>query len=790
MGQSSFPLTFTSVGGQHVRVPGTRKSRSLNERFGDILWFADWGPSADGTADVTSLLSDAIESAAAQHKSLRIGAGQYLLSSMHLSFSDLHDFSIIFDQGAELLDFGQMVTGIGGVNTSPFPIPFGIEFIGCTGIRWHGGLVRTIFAKGGSSQDAFGPENYTLRKPALSFYECEDVILDGVGRAGSPGRGISGPNRDQIILYYGLVIGVDGFTVDDYQYFAHRSSFINFFKPINCHYLNGWHVPGSGDGKEQITWTAPRKCSWGWQRHLNDGEAQDMASLGKITNAEVMHVHDFLVQDPSNSSLVDITGTDITFENIYADIPNGKIVDVSHEQGLGCVPSSRVLLRNLRSTGRAPVCAVVGTSEATVLATPITDVTMEDVRCNIDRSDFTGIIRGVSMTTVKSFKIVREIARNVSPSGASLIWGGGELFQFIDSEYTWEQASSALDPSNRVVTCSVKNEYRGCRFRANSSLSGSGLGLETLAFTTNANGSHEFFNCVFIDTNISIAQGANVRFTGCELVSFTWQIDSGTIEFIGCTLDGVPMDNLCKETRAVLATYSTPAFRRAALNLDTFIRELIEMDAWGSIARLVLAVTDAEDQALCDIRNPESSNISAAGGVTWTENQGIHGDGIDGHVILDLDVTTSDIVTQDSAYVGVWAAGDGGVYDGGSSFLVGGSSTTNILINTRSASDGTLYRVNDNSSLVVANTDSRGYFSMWRTGSSARAAGKNGVQVGADSQASATPNTTSLCMSRRNAVYCSQPWFATIVGSAALAALDARIYESLRRLLRSRGAVG
>lgn len=467
--------------------------------------------------------------------------GTYRAGKFQL-FEGLTDLAIRLSPGVVFLDPGRSVTG---VNSTVFMLPWGTMFRDCQGLRMEGrGLVKTTVPTGGSSSGLFGgPDSalpYTLRNPVMGFYECQDVLVDGLGRAGSPGRGIAGAQATSIIAELGITP-----TPVEHAYWNNRNHMINFYECENARKLNGWQVPGLGDEKEQISFTGGQGLEWGWERHWNTGETADMASLGKCIGVRDMHIHDLVVKDPSGSSLVDIIGTNVVYERIWADIPNGKVCDVSHEWSLACQAMDNVVLRDIWSTGRYPVCAAGATTQATIEATPITGVVMDNVVCNVGATDFSssGKARGIQMSTVAEFKAKNLRLTNVGPSGVNYIYGGGQKYEYNDCSFEWTTTSANLDTSNRNLTTGVLGKFINCDFKLNTSQSGDGNGIAVMNFTTNGSGVVQIDGGSFVDATIGVTNGVTIIMTGVRLEDFAYSVTSGSITFINCTLDGEPFNS-------------------------------------------------------------------------------------------------------------------------------------------------------------------------------------------------------------------------------------------------------
>lgn len=503
---------------------------------GGTMSFSTFRPDSTGTNDVTDRLVEAITEASIQKRPLVIPyaeSGTYSLDKEHVLLQGLTDVTIIFEPGVTLYDRGRSYTGVPSGTT--FNLPWGIEFVDCTNVMWIGGTYRSSAAKGGSSSNQFNIDTYEQRKPLVGFYQCNNVLLHGMKRWGPPARGIAGTNRDAILIALGIE---ETISQNDWAYWAGRNHWVNFFE-CNDVRMNLCLVEPDTSDKEAISFIGCTNMSW--TNELSWSEGQNMASLGKVIRTNNFYIAGHRVKDTSDSSLMDIIGSNGLIENIYADIPNGKSCDISHEWAYACTAFDRVTVRNFITTGRPPVCAVVSSTQAQVEASPINDIVIDNVRANIGATDFSES-RSISFSTVASYKVINYKGVNESPSGSTFAWGGGQNVKFYDCEYEWTLSSVSLNTGNRNCTANVGNEYHNCHFTMNASQAGTDEGLATWALA----GPHTFFGGSITDASLSVGAGAVATFYGVKLTDFAIS-GAGTYTFIGCTLDGLPYDTVPTE---------------------------------------------------------------------------------------------------------------------------------------------------------------------------------------------------------------------------------------------------
>jgi hypothetical protein len=742
----------------------------------DEIWFSAYDPDTTGVTSFVAPFLTAVEDAYELGRTLRVGAGIYHQDA-DIDVSDYPGLKIVFDPGVTIRNSSRLVLKNDDVTT--FYLAWSLAFTDCPGLQLLGWpTIKVENTTTQSSNDCFDAGTYLTRRPVLFLDGCDNAIVE-VRHQGNAGPGISGTDKAAIIAALSLTP-----TPVEHALFALRGAFFLAYRSDNVIHRECELVPDTCR-REQFTFLDSHNCRS--IRPKSRSAGNNFASMGKSIHCNNFQLIDPQVTDTGTGSLWDIIGDDgLITGGTLLEYPNGKVADFSHEWSAANRAASRLTVRDLKSTGIGVVNVQGGTTTSEQVSdNPMTGVFIDNCQWNIGREDWSENV-SPTMARILEYDYVNHTFINESPVGTSFTFDGGRRVSIANSTLTWTLPAASLNVGNRSMVSKTLVEYIDCDIRANSSLAGDGEGLAVLAFSgMNVGGRHVFRGGSIKDTTISIGAGAQLVLYGVELEDFDYIITDGTISFIGCTRDGVPMDDLTIPAIALFYRYPTQPLRNAAISMDAFLRDLSDIGAIPFIEAINIAVTDAEDQAFLDLFGT-AGTLNGFGNVTWTRNGGVNGDGSTTSV-RGLNFASLTKFVRDSAYAAVWAGGAGGAYP---NFLYGGTGASNTWIITRDGSDRAIVSINDANGLICTGiTDSRGFYSACRTGASARTARKNGVIIGTDTEASVAPVSTEERMGRRNTAYSAQPYLLRILGSKELGALDADIYASARRLFVARGAV-
>lgn len=86
-------------------------------------------------------------------------------------------------------------------------------------------------------------------------------------------------------------------------------------------------------------------------KYFQDEEVYYIWSILKLINSCNVSVNSITVSSVSNTSLIDVCGKNISINNIKADYPNGKIIDVTLEWGNYNVDSDNIEIKNITTNG-------------------------------------------------------------------------------------------------------------------------------------------------------------------------------------------------------------------------------------------------------------------------------------------------------------------------------------------------------------------------------------------------------------------------------------------------------
>lgn len=524
----------------------------VGDERGAPLLFSDWGAARDDSADVTDALVSAITKSATDKRQVVIAAGTYRIDpGDHITITGLSGFRVYCEEGVVFNDVGRLLRKAN--DSADFRLPWGIEFVECTDFEWDGGVFKSDGSNlSGSSSGTFNASTYTLRKPVLHFVDCERFTIRRIGHQGNAGQGISGTDRDTIISTLGLSP-----TPAEFAYFNLRGAFFNCYRCTDFKREDCYLVSDTGS-REQVTFL---DCDVGvWRNERSVSTGNNFASLGKVIGCRKFWLGGFYVVDTGTGSLVDLIGTDITFDGANLDYVNGKAADVSQEWGGGNQPSSGIRLRNLVSTGRGPT-NVGGTTDE-IAAGPITDYVVENCRFNVGATDFSVDLAPIyqGCTDITS---IGDVFINEFPFGRSWnVDGGTGLVRLINPKLTWTKPSGSLALARRQSISRDVISYINADWLQNASLAGSSAGLASFTMGKDADATtakHVFFGGRIRDATWSIAAGTTVVLYGVELIDFAWS-GSGTLLAYGCTLNGLPFMTVPSEYTddAAAASASVP----------------------------------------------------------------------------------------------------------------------------------------------------------------------------------------------------------------------------------------
>lgn len=196
---------------------------------------------------------------------------------------------------------------------------------------------------------------------------------------------------------------------------------------------------------------------------------------------------------------------------------------------------------------------------------------------------------------------------------------------------------------------------------------------------------------------------------------------------------------------ALFAAMSEQPTAARKTRYNTLITGLKADDNWDAIHFLHLYAAHNADDALLNIKDPATftATLEGTAAPAFTEDSDYETDGVDNYIDTNFNCSTDG--DQDSIGWAFWSltnaqsAVRNGQNDG----------TDSLSMAPRDTNDRIVYTVNQANAAAssTANgsvTSSIGFFYCNRSANNAVQAGKNGVQIGTDTDASATPNNLTL----------------------------------------------
>lgn len=185
-----------------------------------------------------------------------------------------------------------------------------------------------------------------------------------------------------------------------------------------------------------------------------------------------------------------------------------------------------------------------------------------------------------------------------------------------------------------------------------------------------------------------------------------------------------------------------------------FNQQIIDLKAggvWGERSRIYNLFDSDPVRSRINIKSPGTSDLSVVGTPTHTGGSGWNANTASGYLETGIDLSTLSDFLQNDAGVSCFLTGsnvagtgiDFGVSDG----------TRQLVFNARNASDQVVFQINDfTNDTIGTQVDSRGWYSVNRTSSSAKRAKRNGTAVNAATRTSVGRPTgrTLTLLARQN----------------------------------------
>ena len=177
-------------------------------------------------------------------------------------------------------------------------------------------------------------------------------------------------------------------------------------------------------------------------------------------------------------------------------------------------------------------------------------------------------------------------------------------------------------------------------------------------------------------------------------------------------------------------------------NLNVFVNTLKSTGIWGELDRLWLFATEQEQHASISLVNPTSTPLSIGVQPTWTANVGYSGNGTSTYLNTNYTATiNANKWTLNSASLGIYSRSN---MPAATKLSMGAedaaSSGKYMGIALRWTGNSPLFRLNTSNILIGSVTDTRGFFAVQRTSSTAVEIFRNGISL-----ATGSVIVTGLC---------------------------------------------
>lgn len=238
------------------------------------------------------------------------------------------------------------------------------------------------------------------------------------------------------------------------------------------------------------------------------------------------------------------------------------------------------------------------------------------------------------------------------------------------------------------------------------------------------------------------------------------------------------------ETRALVARMTVrPTANRIRL-IDNLVRALKSAGTWQAADLLyVEAAHDAQAARLNWIA--DANNLTAVASPTFTVDRGYQGDGAASYLSTGKAANALTKASQNSITALVWSLTDSAAAN---TYDLGGSASNGISMVGRTNVGALGIRANSNTGENYTTANSLGFYGFSRTGASAGAIYKNGVNVQASATTSIALSGSVIEIGHSTGGYSARQIAAAYVGATLTDAQHAAFYAALRAYLIAIGA--
>lgn len=198
--------------------------------------------------------------------------------------------------------------------------------------------------------------------------------------------------------------------------------------------------------------------------------------------------------------------------------------------------------------------------------------------------------------------------------------------------------------------------------------------------------------------------------------------------------------------RGTTLGYALPSSGQRSLG-NALVVALKAAGVWTSLDVFYVFATDGDsDFATINWKSPSTFQITKAGGLTFTADEGFTGNGSTGYLDSVWDAATNGSnYTQNEAGIFVYC-NNNVARNGESIFGAMETAGTQTLFNPRNASDQASWSINQTAANVPASADSTGLWHLKRTASNAIALFRNGSSFSTTTTASSALSNEDFCI--------------------------------------------
>lgn len=716
--------------------------------------FSSFNPDPEGDEPSGFKLQQALQTAADNKKTLKIGSGTYNISDQSVLVNVPYNLRVICEGDVVFVDYGREIISADDPEVT-VNVPLGMRILGGKTIEWYGGLWQLSDEVDFSfdTTDVYDETNESFRRPVIFFAGAEDVRVYGLGRQGNAGAPITDANRAAIVQYYidnapeydeeeqiepiyNINLALDTYK-DQYLSIAH--SFMAFFECKNVVIDNNYVIGDSSDNLMVALLNVKRAE---WFRESCVSEESNFDLYAKIMNCdELIFGKQFNIVDDGTGTLFQISGTNITFEDMKVEY-DGRFIELTRDYGVINTSSNRITIRNVETSGPTITSSYLNFAEEGETASSIENLIIDGAVLNPTATGVASDV-GFNLSLVKNYELRNMSLLNASPMGRTPVYGGVEEVKLDNVKLEWTSSSGSLHESARTFRAVTLVTFNNCVIDCNKNSGG----LASLSINGNGTGCvYKFNNCIIKNATFALTNGATVEIYGSTCENFDWTYSPSTknyISFHGSVVNGETRENFLPETVRLMKTYTTKMSPKLARDFNDLFLRLKATSWYDTIDGLYMLCVPNKDDALINIIDPSIDDLTHQNGLVFSRNIGITDAG-DGSLNSNIDPfgpgprSTTYKFSRNEAYVGVRVLND--VTD--TLPIISQASNTSLII--RNGSNELSYMINGTNPETYTNTNSTGFYLLARTSSTNTVLYKDKTEIDTDTEASVALSTGSI----------------------------------------------